>query len=222
MTSNKYYFFCTNTSSCRGYPDNFKKTESVTSETSKRKEVQVLLTKMSHFKEVPYFSGIGLLNVNNVVSMPQDVFTPHNMVGVDSDGNTVRMFDLNTELEGKYFVLLFFPMDLTVDSEEVLSFKASLESFEAEGCKVTIKLYSSRRNISNITKVIGVTADSPLTTSRWIRFNFFIHWTTFGPRSNHNYIYRKRVSDGGFGGAPGFPILSDRSLAFSSSCGVAR
>ena len=198
------------------------KTESVTSETLKWKEVQILLTNMSHFKEVPYFSGIGLLNVNNVVSMPQDVFTPHSMVGVDSDGNTVRMFDLNTELEGKYFVLLFFPMDLTIDSEEVLSFKASLESFEAEGCKVTIKVFSNTRKVSNITQVIGVTADSPLTTSRWIRFNFFIHWTTFGPRSNHNHNYRKRVSDGGFGGAPGFPILSDRNLAFSSSCGVAR
>ena len=107
-----------------------------------------MLTKMSHFKEVPYFSGIGLLNVNNVVSMPQDVFTPHSMIGIDSDGNTVRMFDLNTELEGKYFVLLFFPMDLTVDSEEVLSFKASLESFEAEGCKVTIK-FSNTRMVSN-------------------------------------------------------------------------
>ena len=70
--------------------------------------------------------------------------------------------------------------------------------------------------------MIGVTADSPLTTSRWIRFNFFIHWTTFGARSNHKHNYRKRVSDGGFGGAPGFPILSDRDLAFSSSCGVAR
>ena len=117
-----------------------------------------MLTKMSHFNEVPYFSGIGLLNVNNVVSMPQDVFTPHSMVGVDSDGNTVRMFDLNTELEGKYFVLLFFPMDLTVDSEEVLSFKASLESFEAEGCKVNIKFYSSSRNILNITKIIFISS----------------------------------------------------------------
>ena len=127
---------------------------------------------MSHFKEVPYFSGIGLLNVNNVVSMPQDVFIPHSMIGIDSDGNTVRMFDLNTELEGKYFVLLFLPMDLTVDSEEVLSFKASLESFEAEGCKVIINFMSNTRNASTVTQVIGITADSPLTTSRWIRSNF--------------------------------------------------
>ena len=144
--------------------------------------MQELLTKMSHFNEVPYFSGIGLLNVNNVVSMPQDVFTPHSMIGIDCDGNTVRMFDLNTELEGKYFVLLFFPMDLTVDSEEVLSFKASLESFEAEGCKVIIKVFSNTRKVSNITQVIGVTADSPLTTSRWIRFDFFNIWPEIKPQ----------------------------------------
>ena len=49
-----------------------------------------------------------------------------------------------TKLEGKYFVLLFFPMDLTVDSEEVLSFKASLESFEAEGCKVIINFVATQ------------------------------------------------------------------------------
>ena len=33
---------------------------------------------------------------------------------------------------------------------------------------------------------------------------------------------RKSVSEGGFGGAPGFPILSDRDLSLSASCGVAR
>jgi len=139
---------------------------------------------MSHFKEMPYFSGLHLLTLDNRMAVPQDIFTLPNMVGIDSDGETVRIFDLNTELEGKYFVLIFLPMDLTFDSEEVLSFKASLESFAAEGCQV-----------------IGVTADSPLAISRWIR---------------------RSVSDGGFGGAPGFPILSDRDLSFSASCGVAR
>ena len=115
--------------------------------------MQELLTKMSHFNEVPYFSGIGLLNVNNVVSMPQDVFTPHSMVGVDSDGNTVRMFDLNTELEGKYFVLIFLPMDFTCDSEEVLSLKASLESFDAEGCQVfTLRVLLLFESLSNVSK----------------------------------------------------------------------
>ena len=97
---------------------------------------------MSHFKEMPYFSGLHLLTINNKVSVPQDIFTfPNNMVGIDSDGETVRMFDLKTELEGKYFVLIFLPMDLTFDSEEVLSFKASLESFEAEGCQVNNNLF---------------------------------------------------------------------------------
>jgi len=139
---------------------------------------------MSHFKEMPYLSGLHLLTLDNRVSVPQDIFTFTNMVGIDSDGETVRMFNLKTELEGKYFVFIFLPMDLAVDSEEVLSFKASLESFEAEGCQV-----------------FGLTADSPLVTSRWIR---------------------KRVSEGGFGSAPGFPILSDRDLSFSASLGVAR
>merc|ERR1711990_1146910 len=114
-------------------------------------------------------SGLHLLTLDNRVSVPQDIFTFHSMVGIDSDGETVRMFDLKTELEGKYFVLIFLPMDLTFDSE---------------GCQV-----------------VGVVADSPLVTSRWIR---------------------KSVSDGGFGSAPGFPILSDRDLSFSASLGVAR
>merc|ERR1711990_992769 len=96
-------------------------------------------------------SGLHLLTLDNRVSVPQDIFTFHSMVGIDSDGETVRMFDLKTELEGKYFVLIFLPMDLTFDSEEVLSFKATLESFEAEGCEV-----------------VGVAADSPLVISRWI------------------------------------------------------
>ena len=86
---------------------------------------------------MPYFSGLHLLTLQNRVSVPQDIFNFHNMVGIDSDGNTVRMFDLKTELEGKYFVIIFLPMDLTFDSEEVLSIKASLESFEAEGCQVS-------------------------------------------------------------------------------------
>ena len=92
---------------------------------------------MSHFKEMPYFSGLHLLTLDNRVSVPQDIFTFHNMVGIDSDGETVRMFDLKTELEGKYLVLIFLPIDLTLDAEEVLSFKATLESFDAEGCQVS-------------------------------------------------------------------------------------
>ena len=71
----------------------------------------------------------------------------------------------------------------------------------------------------NVSQLIGVTADSPLAISRWIRFNLV--------RSDQEHLNnfksdRKSVSDGGFGGAPGFPILSDRDLSFSASCGVAR
>ena len=91
---------------------------------------------MSHLKETdPYFSGHRLLNVDNKASVPQKVLTFVNMVGSDSDGK-VRIFDLKTELEGKYVVLIFFPMGLIFDSDEVLSLKASLESFEAEDCQV--------------------------------------------------------------------------------------
>ena len=95
---------------------------------------------MSHFKEIdPYFSGLQELTVKNEVVTPQDTFAsfaPSSYFGIDKDGETVRLFDLKDELSNKYFVLIFLPMDLTFDSEEVLSFKASLESFEAEGCQV--------------------------------------------------------------------------------------
>ena len=97
--------------------------------------------KMSHFKEIdPYFSGLQELTVKNEVVTPQDTFAsfapnalaPSSYFGIDKDGETVRLFDLKDELSNKYFVLIFLPMDLTFDSEEVLS----LESFEAEGCQV--------------------------------------------------------------------------------------
>ena len=129
---------------------------------------------MSHFKEVPaYFSGLRLLTVNNVAAaVPQDIFTFKSMIGIDRDGESVKVFDLKTEMEGKYFVLIFLPMDFTCDSEEVLSLKASLESFDAEGCQVfTLRVLLLFESLSNVSKVFGVTADSPLATTRWIRFN---------------------------------------------------
>ena len=132
---------------------------------------------MSHFKEMPYFSGLHLLTLQNRVSVPQDIFNFHNMVGIDSDGNTVRMFDLKSELEGKYFVIIFLPMDLTFDSEEVLSIKASLESFEAEGCQVSDLFWEFfLHRFFNVFKVVGITADSPMVTSRWIRLDWKIFW----------------------------------------------
>ena len=105
---------------------------------------------MSHFKEMPYFSGLHLLTVNNVVAVPQDSFTFHSLVGIDKDGESVGVFDLKEHLDGTYFVLIFLPMDLTFDAEEVLSFKASLESFAAEGCQVTFMpfLFSSFDSLS--------------------------------------------------------------------------
>ena len=60
---------------------------------------------------------------------------------------SVRVFDLKTELVGgKYFVLIFLPLD----AEQLLSFKASLESFAAEGCQVTFMpfLFSSFDSLS--------------------------------------------------------------------------
>ena len=133
---------------------------------------------MSHFKEMPYFSGLHLLTVNNKVAVPQDIFTFHSVIGIDKDGESVGVFNMKTELEGKYFVLIFLPMDLTFDSEEVLSFKASLESFEAEGCQVNNNLFCTI--ILNILKVVGVAADSPLVISRWIRLDLKFFWMTGG------------------------------------------
>jgi hypothetical protein len=48
---------------------------------------------MSHFKEEPHFSGLQLVAVTNSVLRPQDTFPFRRMVGVDQDGQTVRIFD---------------------------------------------------------------------------------------------------------------------------------
>ena len=50
-------------------------------------------------------------------------------------------------------------------------------------------------------KVVGVTSESPLAITRWME---------------------KEAETGGFGRVIGFPILSDKDLAFSSGMGVAR
>ena len=95
---------------------------------------------MSHFRETPLYSGLELVTVTNMVVRPQDLFPFHNMPGVDRDGETVKVFDLKEELGGQYFVIFFFPMDLmdlTVDSEEVRSLQAMVETFAVEGCQVT-------------------------------------------------------------------------------------
>ena len=58
-----------------------------------------------------------------------------------------------------------------------------------------------------------------MVTSRWIRLDWKIFW---GDKKSGDHCVRKSVSEGGFGSAPGFPILSDRDLSFSASLGVAR
>ena len=77
----------------------------------------------------------------HLASFAPNALAPSSYFGIDKDGETVRLFDLKDELYNKYFVLIFLPTDLTFDSEEVLSFKASLESFEAEGCQVKIFVF---------------------------------------------------------------------------------
>ena len=93
---------------------------------------------MSHFQETPFYSGLELVTVTNSVVRPQDLFPFRKMTGVDRDGETVKVFDLQEELGGQYFAIFFFPMDFTVDSEEVRSLKAMLETFTMEGCQVNI------------------------------------------------------------------------------------
>jgi peroxiredoxin len=63
------------------------------------------------------------------------------------DGTTVRDFDLTTELAGRYFVLLFFPMDFTTDAEELRGFASQLKEFQF-----------------NETTLVAISADSAYTT----------------------------------------------------------
>ena len=61
---------------------------------------------------------------------------------------------------------------------------------------------SSLQDFNNLgCKVVGVTSESPLAITRWME---------------------KEAETGGFGRVIGFPILSDKDLAFSSRLGVAR
>ena len=93
--------------------------------------------KMSlHFKDTPYCSGLPLVTVTNWITKPQDKFPFCKMVGVDEDGKTIKVFDLKTELDDKYFVIFFFPMDFTIDYQEVTSFSKSLSDFDADNCQV--------------------------------------------------------------------------------------
>ena len=88
------------------------------------------------------------------------------MSGVDKDGETIRVVDMETEFKNNYFVLFFFPMDFKVDSSEVLRVKEYLEEFTKNHCEI-----------------VGVTSDSPLAVKRWIskdvsRGGFGVQWAS--------------------------------------------
>ena len=91
-----------------------------------------------HFKDTPHFSGLPFVTVTNSCIMPQDKFPFRKMAGVDVDGKTVKVFDLETEFHDQYFIIFFFPMDFTIDSQEVTSFSKFLSEFAAENCQVFV------------------------------------------------------------------------------------
>jgi alkyl hydroperoxide reductase subunit AhpC len=98
----------------------------------------------------PLSLSIQLLTVSNKITKPQDRIVFRQMSGVDKDGETIRVVDmeLETEFKNNYFVLFFFPMDFKVDSS---SFNKHLEEFTKNHCDI-----------------VGVTSDSPLAVKRWI------------------------------------------------------
>ena len=96
-------------------------------------------------------AGMQLLTVSNEVTKPQDAFLFRKMNGVDKDGKTIRIVDMETDMKNNYFVLFFFPMDFRVDSSEVISFKEHLDEFTDNHCEI-----------------VGVTSDSPWAVKGWI------------------------------------------------------
>ena len=99
----------------------------------------------------PLSSSMQLLTVSNKITKPQDEIVFCQMSGVDKDGETIRVVDMETEFRNNYFVLFFFTMDFKVDSSEILSFKEHLEEFTKNHCEI-----------------VGVTSDSLLAVKRWI------------------------------------------------------
>ena len=96
-----------------------------------------------------------LLYAQDQTVCPQQSFPFHkqpNIIGVDNDGETIRTFNLERELNESYFVLFFFPMDFRVDASEVLSFSSKLSEF-----------------LENRIIVLGATQDNPQAIKRWLR-----------------------------------------------------
>ena len=115
------------------------------------KPTNLINSIMTNIGNSPLASSMQLLTVSNKATKPQDGFVFRPMTGVDKDGETIRVMDMETELRNNYFVLFFFSMDFKVDSSEVLSFKEHLEEFTKNHCEI-----------------VGVTSDSSLAVKRWI------------------------------------------------------
>ena len=145
---------------------------------------------MAKIVNSPFSSSMQLLTVSNKITKPQDGFVFRQMFGVDNDGETIRMVDMETEFKNNYFVLFFFPMDFKVDSSEVLSFKEHLEEFT-----------------KNHYEIVEVTSDRPLAFKGWISKNVsrggfggpvgHLHLDRQGPLPLHEHV---RVQ--GLSGAP--------------------
>ena len=69
-------------------------------------------------------ASMQLLTVSNKITKPEDGFVFRQIPGgVDKDGETIRVVDMETEFKNNLSLLFFFPIDFKVDSFEVLSFK---------------------------------------------------------------------------------------------------
>ncbi len=82
-----------------------------------------------------------------LVGKPAPDFTANAVMG----DNTIRSFTLSKEIEGKYAVIFFYPLDFTfVCPSELIAFDHRLEEFK-------------KRNV----EVIGVSIDSQFTHLAW-------------------------------------------------------
>jgi len=73
-----------------------------------------------------------------------------NMQAVMEDGVTVKSF---SSFEKRYVVLLFLPMDSSVDHSELMAFKGNMENFEEKDCQVVGVTSASLTTIKNLVKL---------------------------------------------------------------------
>jgi len=74
----------------------------------------------------------------------------YNIQAVMEDGVTIKSFSIN-DFKKNYVVLLFFPMDSSVDYSDLMAFKVNVENFAKNDCQV-----------------VGVTSDSLITVKNLI------------------------------------------------------